>query len=131
MKKVSINKIIPIEDINVRAGGKSIQEILDSVFRYSVHQFKKDLRTNDYIGDRWAVAMGAFFDICEIGYERISYTPEWLAGFKPGLAGNSIDDENFFVLHSAGIEMHEDDINTIGEFLYRLTEALRKTEHHY
>lgn len=53
-----------------------------------IKDLKTALRENDYFGDRWSVAMGAFFDVAAQTYEIADTPSDW--EFQVGLAGNVI-----------------------------------------
>lgn len=82
---------------------------------------------NDYTGDRWGVSMSAFFDLCAVAYERIDLPCEW--EFRPGWHGNHIEEDNMFLNWDK--EISDDELLLFGNFLFKLTNLLRNTEHAY
>lgn len=86
-------------------------------------EFKSELRMNDYKGDKWAVAMGAFFDVASHLYEKGNVPSEW--DFSVGAAGNHIETESSFYFFLENLTYEE--LIQIGNFLHRLTGILDKS----
>lgn len=85
-------------------------------------EFKDLLRMNDVAGDPWGVIVGAWFDCAAHLYEKGDCPPEWQ--YKPGWGGNHIDDESiFFELFS---EMTAEQLEEVGRYLWRISEALKR-----
>ena len=92
-----------------------------------IDRVKKCLRNSDYTGDRWGVAMGAMFDCCAMLYEIGDVPDHW--GFSVGWGGNELpEDSDFF--HEFQFE-YDEDLIIVGEYLFRLTSILEKSEHKY
>ena len=97
----------------------------------NIQALKHELRLRDYFGCRWDVAMSAMFDICAIGYEELDHytwndvNVDW--EYRVGAGGNEIKEDNMFL----DMDLTSEEIVEIGNYLNRLTEMLRETEHAY
>lgn len=91
----------------------------------NLQEFKEELRMNDFAGDPWGISMSAMFDLCAVAYEQLDVPREW--EYSVGALGNHIDADNLFF----GLDMSDNEILAIGNYLNRLTEILRKTDHAY
>lgn len=86
-----------------------------------MREFKEMLRMNDVAGDPWGTIMGAWFDCAAHLYEKGDCPREWQ--YKPGWGGNQLDTESaYFEFFS---ELDADQLTEIGEYLYRITQALK------
>jgi hypothetical protein len=88
----------------------------------SLSEFKELLRMNDVAGDPWGVIMGAWFDCAAHLYEVGDCPREWQ--YRPGLAGNVIDEESAYFEYFNGLNASE--LLEIGNYLYRISEALKR-----
>lgn len=88
------------------------------------NEFKELLRMNDVAGDPWAVIVGAWFDCAAHLYEKGECPYEW--GYRPGAMGNHIpnaEESAYFDFYST---LNADQLTEIGNYLWRISEALKR-----
>lgn len=90
-------------------------------------EFKELLRMNDVAGDPWGTIVGVWFDCAAHLYEVGDCPAEWQ--YKPGWGGNVIDTESvYFELFNA---LNADQLLEIGNYLFRISEALKRKGRDY
>ncbi len=91
--------------------------------KHLLADLKQNLKENDYClnGDRWAAAMGLFFDVAAFVYEENDVPSDW--GYRPGAMGNFIDSEsyNYEWLNSLTAKERLE----LGSYLHKLTGLLK------
>lgn len=85
-------------------------------------EFKELLRMNDVCGDPWGTIVGAWFDCAAHLYEVGDCPPEWQ--YRPGWGGNVIDNESAYFEFFNGL--NADQLLEIGNYLFRISEALKR-----
>lgn len=95
---------------------------MKTIAKNNLSEFKALLRMNDVAGDPWGTIVGAWFDCAAHLYEVGDCPREWR--YRPGLGGNVIDkDSPYFDLFN---ELDAEGLTEIGNYLWRISEALKR-----
>jgi hypothetical protein len=94
----------------------------------NLQQFKTELRILGIECDPWGTAMGAFFECAGRMHKRgLNIPHEW--GYSPGIGGDGTDKDDYW--HSLFARSGNKQLLEIGNYLHRLTNALRKAGKSY
>lgn len=100
---------------------------MKTIVNTPLSEFKELLHENDVAGDPWGVVMGAWFDCAAHLYEKGDCPYDWK--YKPGCGGNVIEDESpYFDLFNS---LDAEQLTEIGEYLNRISEALKRKGRDY
>lgn len=89
----------------------------------NLQQFKNELRLVGFKIDPWAQAMGAFFECAgRMNKRGLDIPAEW--NYRPGMGNDGTDKDNYF--YSLFARCGNKQLSTIGNYLFRLTNALER-----